>query len=137
MLARGTAAGEDFGGGESGGWVLAMRNNVILATISDEAQNRVRCITIGRYKRMLISDPPDKGAIAEMIYHRFYGRYVKPFQFGEERYKRFYKHGFAMMASALWRCSSQVKPVRGDQERYYSHFIIVGIDPAANSADRG
>lgn len=49
---------------------------------------------------MLAANPPDKAAIAELVYHRFYGRYIKPFLFDDKRYKRFYKHGFAMMASS-------------------------------------
>ncbi len=77
-----------------------MDNTVILATILDEKKNRIQHITNHQYNEMLAANPPDKSAIAEMVYHRFFGRYIKPFLFEDKRYKKFYKNGFAMMASS-------------------------------------
>ena len=75
-------------------------NSIILASISDEAGNLLRDVTVEDYTAMLTSNPPAKQKIAEMIYHRLYGRYIKPFLFNDDQYKKHYKHGFSMMASA-------------------------------------
>jgi hypothetical protein len=75
-----------------------MSNSTILATISDKAGNNVRDVSIQDYEKMLAGK--EKKEIAEMIYHRFYGRYLKPFLFDSKRYRKHYKHGFSMMASA-------------------------------------
>ena len=75
-----------------------MDDSVILATVSDNT--RARNITVGDYKKMLVAKLQNKQDIAEMIYHRFYGRYIKPFLFPDDRYRQSYKHGFAMMASS-------------------------------------
>jgi hypothetical protein len=74
-----------------------MRNSVILATISNPS-GLVQNITISQYNTMLANK--NKKDIAEMVYHRFYGRYIKPFLFDDRLYKKHYKHGFLMMASA-------------------------------------
>ncbi len=60
-----------------------MRSDVILATISDEKKNSIRKISITDYQKMLSDKDKDsaKKRIAEMIYHRFHGRYIKPFFF--------------------------------------------------------
>ncbi len=75
-----------------------MNDSVILATVSDNIH--ARNITVGDYKKMLVAKPQNKQDITEMIYHRFYGRYIKPFLFPDDRYRKHYKHGFAMMASS-------------------------------------
>jgi hypothetical protein len=75
-----------------------MSNNTILATISNKSGYNVEEVTVKDYTKML-TDKNQK-EIAEMIYHRFYGRYIKPFLFNDDRYKEHYKQGFAMMASA-------------------------------------
>jgi hypothetical protein len=75
-----------------------MGDTVSLATISDDDGDGIRNVTIGAYKR-LVADK-NKSAIAEMVYHRFYGRYIKPFSFENDQYKKHYKNGFSMMASA-------------------------------------
>lgn len=41
----------------------------------------------------------DKIQLANMIYDRLYGRYLKPFSFPSQDYKINYKNGFALMAS--------------------------------------
>ena len=35
-----------------------------------------------------------------MIYYRFFNRYIHPFKYNHQDYKKYYKNGFAMMASA-------------------------------------
>jgi hypothetical protein len=54
-------------------------------------------ITVEDYYKM--TQRKDKPAISNMIYHRFYERYVKPFEYNTPEYKKYYKNGFAMMAS--------------------------------------
>ncbi len=41
----------------------------------------------------------DRKKLADFIYLRFYGRYLKPFDFPSEDYKTNYKNGFALMTS--------------------------------------
>jgi hypothetical protein len=41
----------------------------------------------------------DKKNLANFIYDRFYGRYLKPFDYPNENYIKNYKSGFALMAS--------------------------------------
>jgi len=78
-----------------------MNDKIILATISDEKKEKIRNITIGEYHRMLDQkDKEAKEAIAEMVYHRLYGRYIKPFSFENDQYKNYYRNGFSIMASA-------------------------------------
>lgn len=54
-------------------------------------------ITVGDYETLL--KDKNKSEIATMIYHRFHERYIKPFSYTSNKYKKFYKNGFAMMAS--------------------------------------
>ena len=75
-----------------------MSGSTRLATISDKAGNNVDVVDIKGYEKMLADK--NQREIAEMIYHRFYGRYIKPFLFNDDRYKKHYKQGFSMMASA-------------------------------------
>lgn len=59
-------------------------------------------ITIKDYKEMLELKDKNKAKtkISNMIYHRFYGRYIKTFEWGDDVYKEEYKSGFAMMTSS-------------------------------------
>ncbi|MCL4510632.1 MAG: hypothetical protein M1470_06125 [Bacteroidetes bacterium] len=79
-------------------------HDYILATIPAEIDDQDNFITIANYEGMLAAK--DKIAIAQMIYHRFHGRYVKPFLFENEEYRKRYKSGFAMMASACFLIES-------------------------------
>lgn len=54
-------------------------------------------VTIRGYKELV--KKMDKLQISIIIYHRFYDRYIKPFEYPSKNYKKFYKNGFAMMAS--------------------------------------
>lgn len=42
----------------------------------------------------------DKATIAEMVYNRFYDRYIKPFSFPNFEFKKNYKNGFSMLANS-------------------------------------
>jgi hypothetical protein len=105
-------------------------NDTVLATIPDESRDRLQEITIRQYNTMLTANPPDKHAIAEMIYHRFFGRYIKPFLFDDRRYKTFYKSGFAMMASSCLLIEAlesfyeglEETPVRENEKMFKSFF---------------
>ena len=55
-------------------------------------------ITITTYSDWLNNE--DKVKIANMIYQRFYERYIKPFSYYSEDYTKDYKNGFIMMGSA-------------------------------------
>ena len=41
----------------------------------------------------------DKIALANFIYDRLYGRYLKPFDFKSNEYRKYYKNGFAIMSN--------------------------------------
>lgn len=77
-----------------------MGEDIILASWCDE-NHVLREPTIGCYKKMLAADPPERAAIAEMIFHRFHSRYIKPYLFKDKDgiYEKCFKNGFAMMAS--------------------------------------
>lgn len=55
-------------------------------------------ITIEKYLEYVSNK--NKSKIAEMIYQRFYDRYLKPFSFPNREFKKNYKNGFSMMASS-------------------------------------
>jgi hypothetical protein len=42
----------------------------------------------------------NRDAIAEIIYHRLYGRYIKVFEYKSKNFSSNYKNGFSMMANA-------------------------------------
>lgn len=48
----------------------------------------------------LFLEQENKNAIADMIYMRFYERYIKPFEFPDAEYRDKYKNGFSMMANS-------------------------------------
>jgi hypothetical protein len=79
-----------------------MSNSTILATICNRPGENIREVKVSDYRAWLASPDRElaKENIAEMVYHRFYGRYLKPFSFPNKDYKKHYKHGFAMMATA-------------------------------------
>jgi len=60
-------------------------------------------VTIKNYKNML--EQKNKEKIADFIYNRLYSRYIKPFEYQDEKkdnrktYQIHYKNGFSMMAS--------------------------------------
>jgi len=72
-----------------------MSKSTVLASYWKD--NKEIKITIEDYETLL--KDKNKSEIATMIYHRFHDRYIKPYNYPSNEYKKFYKHGFAMMAS--------------------------------------
>lgn len=69
------------------------RDDIILAI--DETGNE---ITIKSVKGWIHNKQKDK--LSHFFYYRLYGRYIRPFDFDNSEYKKNFKNGFAMMASA-------------------------------------
>jgi hypothetical protein len=80
-----------------------MRSDVVFATISDERNDSIRRITASDYQDILSIKDKEKAkkAIAEMVYHRFHDRCIKPFLFPDHRFAKHYKNGFSMMVSGF------------------------------------
>jgi hypothetical protein len=73
-----------------------MSHPVIIARYFDNGKKIE--VTEKDYEKMVKGK--QKRKIAKMIYHRFYGRYIKPFSYSNPDYVKEYKNGFAMMANA-------------------------------------
>ena len=73
-----------------------MIEQVELARYYDENGDLVT-VTVKEYNHM--KEEKNKEKIADFIYNRLYSRYIKPFEFNNEIYKKQYKSGFSMMAS--------------------------------------
>lgn len=69
------------------------RDDIILAI-----DNIGNDITIKSVKGWIHNKQKDK--LSQFFNYRLYGRYIKPFDFNDSDYKKSYKNGFAMMASA-------------------------------------
>jgi hypothetical protein len=54
-------------------------------------------ITVGTYEEW--EKDKDKDKIADLIYQRLYCRYLKPFEYDDEKYRTEYKNSFAIMAN--------------------------------------
>jgi hypothetical protein len=72
-----------------------MSNETILAIYYDKG-DKVE-ITVETYVQYIRTKDKDK--IADFIYHRLYSRYIKPFEYDDNKYKKEYKNGFSMMAN--------------------------------------
>lgn len=68
-------------------------DHILLYDSSDE-KNHVRISTYEKWR-----GKKEKIKIANFIYERHYSRYIKPFEFDDEIYKKYYKNGFAIMAN--------------------------------------
>ena len=68
-------------------------DHILLYDSSDE-KNHVRISTYEKWR-----DKKKKIKIADFIYERHYCRYIKPFEYDDEIYKKDYKNGFAIMAN--------------------------------------
>lgn len=73
-----------------------MSKKTILASYWADNQEQVN-IAVADYEDLVRAK--NKQAISEMIYHRFFERYIKPFIFSNKDYQKRYKNGFAMMAN--------------------------------------
>ncbi|MGV8162429.1 MAG: hypothetical protein ACP5N2_03815 [Candidatus Nanoarchaeia archaeon] len=103
-------------------------DSVILATIRENKSNK-RLTTLD-YKQFI--EREDKKSIANLVYFRFYDRYIKPFQYPSKDYRSNYKHGFAIIAScclmieALESFYQGLEHTRrkGEGERVFKDFFI-------------
>ena len=68
-------------------------NHILLWDYSDK-KDHVRISTYERWR-----DEQNINEIANFIYERHYRRYLKPFEFRDETYRKEYKNGFAIMAN--------------------------------------
>lgn len=69
-----------------------IKEDMVLATSKDGVD-----ITVDDCKKYL--QAKDKEKLANFIYDRFHGRYLRPFDFPSQVYKSNYKNGFSIMAS--------------------------------------
>lgn len=72
--------------------------NVVLCFLVNEQTKIKEEFTIEDYNKLV--EAKNQEALSRFIYYRLHDRYVKPFLFNNADYKRDFKHGFAMMASA-------------------------------------
>jgi hypothetical protein len=69
-----------------------MNDSLVLATTSDGKEVTLRqCVEFVKQE--------NKQALSGFIYDRLYGRYLKPFDYPSNDYKKKYKNGFALMAN--------------------------------------
>lgn len=72
-----------------------VNEEIILARWIEE--ENIREFTIADYYELLGKE--DKESLANFVYFRLYGRYIKPFDFEGDLYIQQYKNGFAIMAN--------------------------------------
>lgn len=60
-------------------------------------ENPERHVTISAYEKL--RDGEKREEIADFVYERHYRRYLKPFEFDDDNYKKEYKNGFSIMAN--------------------------------------
>lgn len=101
-----------------------MNTHLILATSSTGKD-----ITVGECLSMLAAK--DKKGLANFIYDRLYGRYLKPFEFSDENYIKSYKNGFAIMASCCLLIetyvsftNAQYRKTRGQSPDCFKYFFL-------------
>ena len=84
-------------------------------------------VTIEKYQLLLKNK--NKTEISEIIYNRFYDRYLKPFSFPNDDFKKNYKHGFSMMASACLLIETYMAFKKGEKDtkekgrKYFEEFF--------------
>lgn len=66
--------------------------NISLAKYNEDVD-----VTIKKYNEYISNK--NQQAIAEFLYQRLYTRYLKPFEFENEEYRKNYKNGFSIMAN--------------------------------------
>lgn len=99
-------------------------SSIILAT--DNLGNN---ITISQLEEWLKSE--SKNELADFFYYRFYGRYIKPFDFKNPDYIKTHKNGFAIMTSCCLLIETFVsftEPIFLDtnskSERCFGYFFL-------------
>ena len=70
--------------------------NIELARWFDE-RGAKKSLTIKQYLELVAAQ--DREQISDFIFHRLYGRYLKPFSFEDETFTEQFKNGFSIMAN--------------------------------------
>jgi hypothetical protein len=91
-------------------------DNVELARYYDEAGNQIS-VTIQNYIDFV--NAKNKSDISNFVYQRLYSRYLKPFNYNDEIYRKQYKNGFSIMANCclLIETIQSFKNGWGDSDR--------------------
>lgn len=73
---------------------------------SSEMKNPQMILAIDKYGNEITTNEvstwlkqKEKKKLADFLFQRLYGRYIKPFDFEDSRYKKEYKNGFSIMAN--------------------------------------
>ncbi|MCY7352388.1 MAG: hypothetical protein LH606_17275 [Cytophagaceae bacterium] len=101
-----------------------MANDNLVLAISSEGRE----ITVKNCKDYLLAKAQTE--LATFIFDRFYGRYLKPFEYPNEDYIKNYKNGFALMASCCLLIETyvsfkekQFKDTSKESRRTFGHFF--------------
>jgi hypothetical protein len=88
-----------------------------------------RGITIRQIKDWLRESDEEK--LADFFWYRYYGRYLKPFDYESKKYKKHYKNGFAIMTSCCLLIETFVsftepkfKKTKNKSERCFGYFFM-------------
>lgn len=111
-----------------------MKNpNLILAT--DQEGNDISLKQVEEWLKSA-----DSKQLSQLFYDRFYGRYLRPFDFQNKEYKKKYKNGFAIMTSCCLLIETFVsftEPIfrntKGKSERCFGYFFLTNSDFTAFS----
>jgi hypothetical protein len=76
-------------------------DGTVLSGYYDDDLDRYVEITISDYNEMLNNkdEVEKKKILADFIYNRLHARYIRPYTFNDDEYRKKYKNGFSMMAS--------------------------------------
>ncbi|WP_196894045.1 hypothetical protein [Aureivirga marina] len=106
-------------------------NEVVLATSSENREE----ITVLKLKEWLNDKESYKEKLANFIYDRLYGRYLKPFDYNNKNYKSDYKNGFSIMANCCLLIETFIsfteedfKNTHGMSERSFGVFFNKSIN---------
>ncbi len=96
-----------------------------LARYFDE-KGKEHKITIQNYLDFVANPKQHKKSIANFIYQRLYGRYLKPFDFKDRKFKKGFKNGFSIMANCclLIETLESFKKGWGDSNRKSEQAFI-------------
>lgn len=106
-----------------------MKNSEIILAIDKNGDD----ITVGQVQTWLNNS--NKNELIDLFFNRFYGKYLKPFDFPDSQYKKTYKNGFAIMTSCCLLIETFVsfsEPTFRDNnfksERCFGFFFLKNIE---------
>jgi len=83
-----------------------------------------------------------KEKLSQLIYDRLYGRYIKPFDYPTELFRKYYKNGFAVMANCCLLIETYVsfrvrefRDTHRKSERCFGYFFVT--EPLFNDFSKG